>query len=54
MPASTGCSGTACTIRVTVTLPRATQTGGGSCPAAPYPVVAFYNGFQVRLHQSKR
>lgn len=49
MPASTGCSGSACSIRVTVTLPRSTQTAAG-CPVGPWPVVAFYNGFQASLN----
>lgn len=47
MPASTGCSGKQCRLKVTVTLPAETGQPAG-CPAGPYPLVAFFSGFSVR------
>lgn len=46
MPASSGCSGKQCRLKVTVTLPAETQQAAG-CPAGPYPLVAFFSGFSV-------
>lgn len=46
MPASTGCKGKACMVKVTVTLPSTHEQSAG-CPPGPYPIVVFLNAFQV-------
>lgn len=46
-PATTGCSGIQCDLTVWITLPN---VAGGEDPQrpAPFPVIFFINGFQVR------
>lgn len=47
LPKASGC-GFKCTLDVHVTAPAAQSSlNNWPCPAAPYPVVVLYNGFQV-------
>lgn len=46
MPSSTGCRGKACLVKVTVTLPSTPEQSAG-CPQGPYPIIVFFNAFQV-------
>ena len=47
LPAESGCRAIECAVEVRLTTPTG-DSGGGGCPAAPWPVVTMVNGFSAR------